>query len=99
MFTLKRKQKKLQSARLSHAIGMCRQSLGCSRSELAMRTGMSEQRLADIESCKAEPNIFDLMALSVVFELTLSELLEIAHLDEIPSGDPDADKSERALAH
>ncbi len=90
MFTLKQKHKKQQSANLARTIAMCRQSLGVSQSELSMRVGMSERRLVNIESCSAAPSVFDLMAFAIVFELSLSELLDIANMEAIASTNSDA---------
>jgi transcriptional regulator with XRE-family HTH domain len=80
MYNTRKKSDRHLSA-LGNAIKSCREALGISQQEFAEQIKAPLRFVERLEDGEEEPRIFVLMACAKVFDLSVSELLEIARFE------------------
>jgi transcriptional regulator with XRE-family HTH domain len=82
MYVLKRKKTDRHLQAIGNAIRSCREAFGLSQREFAVQINSPVNFVQRIEDGLEEPKILALMACAKVFDMSVSELLEIARFEK-----------------
>lgn len=81
MFALSTRKEDRHLKALGHAIRSCRQAMGMSEQEFADQLKTSVKFVQRLELGFEEPRVFALIACADIFGLSVTELLELAHME------------------